>query len=147
MQNLDMPKLEVTKEQLRVIQIALEHYRRIGMGQFSFITEHPTFDEFLSKKYEEDVKTDWAEYHQRMKIVKTALVYPRNLLIDDRSMPESGSWGIYHPDVDESCRVAFDIMQVIRHEKWKVNPNRNSFTVDSGVHLTNEGSKKIKVEL
>lgn len=142
-----MPKIEVTDEQLRVIQMALEHYGRVGIGQFNFITEHPTFENFLAKRHIKNDGTDWSKYHQRMKAVKVALTYPRNLLIDDMSMPQNGSWGIYHPDVDESCRVAFDIKQVIRHEKWKANPNRNIFTVDSSVHLTSENSEEIKVEL
>lgn len=144
-----MPKLEITEEQLQVIQKALETYSRIGIGQFTFITEHPTFERFLTKKFKkEDGKTDWARYHSRMDTVKAALQHPRNLLIDDMdSMSVQGSWGIYHPDVDETCRIAYDIEKVIRHEKWKNNPDRSEITVDSYTYLKTKDSDKIKVEL
>lgn len=143
-----MPKLEVTEEQLVIIQRALEHYGRVGIGQFSFITEHPTFEKFLVNEFTNgNGKTDWSKFHQRMDEVKTALTYPRNLLIDDMSMPKHGSWGIHHPDVDESCRVAFDIEHVVRHEKWKVNPNKSNYTVDSSVDIISKHGEKIKVEL
>lgn len=143
-----MPKLEVTDDQLLVIQRALEYYARIGIGQFCFISEHPTFENFLVKEFKkENGETDWNKYHQRMNRVKAALTFPRNLLIDDMHMPENGSWGIYHPDVDESCRVAFDIAQVVRHEKWKVNPNKSDVSVADSVHFTSQDSAEIKVEL
>src|SRR5690606_38101867 len=143
-----MAKLDVTDEQLGVIQTALEHYARIGIGQFNFITEHPTFDNFLYNELKnEDGETDWTKYHQIMTKVETALTYPRNLLINDMSMPGHGSWGVLHPDVDESCWIAFDIMQVIRHARWKINPNKKYETVDSSVHFTSKGSEKEKVEL
>jgi hypothetical protein len=60
-----------------------------------------------------------------------------------------GGWGIHHPNVDDSCREAFDIIQVIRHEFWKRDPERSSMTVDSSIHFTSDKgeSSKIKVEL
>jgi hypothetical protein len=65
-------------------------------------------------------------------------------------MNSNGSWGIHHPSVDDSCRMAFDIVQVIRHEKWKNNPDRNTMTVDSHTHFTHRkdnSSNKIRCEL
>ena len=59
----------------------------------------------------------------------------------------NASYGIYNPNVDESCRIAFDIIQVIRHEYWKANPNRSDITVDSSVHLSTKDSDKVKVKL
>lgn len=83
--------------------------------------------------------TDYGKYHDRRLIVDTALVYPRNLLIDDMTMPEHGSWGIHNEDAHDTCRMAFDIIQVIRHERWKRNPERSSVTVDSSIHFTHRG--------
>jgi hypothetical protein len=40
----------------------------------------------------------------------------------------------------------FDILQYIRHEFWKENPNRSNMTVDSSLSLTSE-TPHIKVEL
>ena len=65
-------------------------------------------------------------------------------------MPKNGSWGIYHPSVDDSCRQAFDIVQVIRHERWKRNPNRSQATVDSSIHFSHRkdnSSDKIKCQI
>ena len=97
--------LELTEEQLSLVQEALDFYSRIGIVQF-------------------------------------CLTQPRHMLITDPLMPEHGSWGIYNSEVDDSCRIAFDIIQVIRHEKWKMSPNRSSVTVDSHIHFshTKDGS-------
>ena len=99
-----------------------------------------------------DVKlsTDWSKLHDIEKMVDNSLLYPRNLLIQDREMPLHGSWGIYHQNVDDSCRMAFDIVQVIRHEKWKQNEKRSNMTVDSHIHFSHrkdDSSYKIKCEL
>jgi hypothetical protein len=66
------------------------------------------------------------------------------------TMSQHGSWGIYNHSVDDSCRIAFDIIQVIRHERWKRNPNRSEVTVDSHIHFSHrkdKTSEQIKVEL
>lgn len=94
--------------------------------------------------------TDYSKYHDVRDIVDVALIYPRNRLINDMDMPQHGSWGIHHPAVHDTCRMAFDIVQVIRHEFWKQNPNRSDMTVDSHIHFTHRkdnSSDQIKCEL
>jgi hypothetical protein len=193
-----MNTLEVTDEQLRLIQQALDFYSRIGIGQFERIKDHPTFERHLENvcrpnreprvgdrtpqgeileikdgkalingsvdkktghwcdkkewKKLETVKlsTDYSKYHQIRETVDKALVEPRNLLIQDLSMSRNASWGIYNERVDDSCRVAFDIVQVIRHEYWKRDPKRSSITVDSHIHFSHradESSNKIVCKL
>ena len=44
-----MTTLTVTKEQLRLIQEALDMYSRIGIGQFWVIKEHPTFEKIIKE--------------------------------------------------------------------------------------------------
>jgi hypothetical protein len=80
--------------------------------------------------------TDYERYHRVRDSVDSILVQPRNMLINDPNMSRNGSWGIHHPSVDDSCRMAFDIIQVIRHERWKANPDRSEMTVDSHIHFT-----------
>jgi len=70
----------------------------------------------------------------------------RNLLIQEE-MHKNASFGIHNSDVDESCRVAFDIIQVIRHEFWKQNPFRSEMTVDSNVYIYTEDGFKIKCKI
>ena len=193
-----MNVLELTDEQLWVVQKALDFYTRIGIGQFERIKEHPTFENHLyeycrpkrdpqigdrtsqgeiieikegkalingsvdkktghwcdKKEWRKlkDVKisTDYSRLHEIKDAVDQSMVLPRNMLITDPSMPKNGSWGIYHPSVDDSCRQAFDIVQVIRHERWKRNPNRSQATVDSSIHFSHRkdnSSDKIKCQI
>ena len=106
----------------------------------------------LEWKKLKDVKlsTDYNRYHEIRKSVDACLVQPRNLLIQDPTMPEHGSWGIYNESVDDTCRIAFDIVQVIRHERWKRNPKRSDITVDSHIHFSHRNdnsSYKIRCEM
>jgi len=89
---------------------------------------------------------DYSQYHEIRDRGEKVLNEGRNILLQDQ-IPNNGSYGIFNPQVDESCRVAWDIVQVIRHEFWKANPGRSGITVDSSVHLSTENSNKIKCEL
>lgn len=94
--------------------------------------------------------TDYVRYHEARKNADDILLQSRNILINNPFMSKNGSWGIHHPSVDDSCRMAFDIYQVIRHERWKNDPNRNEHVVSSHIHFTHrkdESSNKIKCEL
>jgi hypothetical protein len=89
---------------------------------------------------------DYGLYHDIRDKAERILNQGRNVLLQEE-IPNNGSYGIYSPDVDESCRVAYDIHQVIRHEFWKSDPDRSSITVDSSVHLRSKDCNKIKVKL
>ena len=75
---------------------------------------------------------DYEKLHSLEDKIDLQLNIARNLLYGEE-MGKNGSWGIYNDKVDESCREAYAILQVIRHEFWKQNPNRSSITVDSSV--------------
>lgn len=142
-----MTTLHLTEEQLRVVQQALDLYTRIGIGQFERIKDHPTFERHLyNQLMDEDGKADYARYHEIRLMADTKLMEARNLLIQEDLHPQA-SWGIFNEKADESCRVAYDIVQVIRHEFWKSNPDRSELTVDAGVNLRTEDGDKIKCEL
>ena len=192
-----MAALEVTEDQLHLIQRALDFYSRIGIGQFDKIKDHPTFEKHLHKEFAvgsgpfkvgdrtmrgevvevcpkgrwiktkghwgngeeirmwEDIEnieysTDYTRYHSVREQVDQALVKPRNMLYNNIEFGNlNGGWGIHNPNVDDSCREAFDIIQVIRHEFWKRDPERSDITVDSHIHFTSDKgeSNKIKCEL
>jgi hypothetical protein len=96
------------------------------------------------------LSTDYSRYHKIRDNADACLIQPRNMLITDPLMSRHASWGIHHPSVDDSCRIAFDIIQVIRHEKWKRNENRSDSTVDSHIHFTHRkdnSSQQIKCEM
>lgn len=189
-----MNKLEVTDEQLTLIQTALDFYSRIGIGQFDVIKDHPTFQEHLYKEFAkqgsieigdktqrgdvveigkdfiktkgswgngkeikkwtdvENVKhsTDYKRYHMVRDNVDRMLIQPRNMLCNELDLPRHGSWGIHNPKVDDSCRMAFDIVQVIRHERYKQREDNDRIGVDSHIHFSHtkdDSSGKIKCKL
>lgn len=143
-----MATLTLTEDQLRLVQRALDFYSRVGIGQFREIKDHPTFSNHLHNEFKkEDGKTDYTKYHEVRDAVDIMLVQPRNMLCNDPNLSQHGSWGIFHPNVDESCRVAYDIIQVIRHEFWGANPDRSENTVDSSVMLWTKDGGEIKCDL
>lgn len=89
---------------------------------------------------------DYGLYHDIRDNAEKILNQGRNMLLAEE-IPNNGSYGIYNPEVDESCRVAFDLIQVIRHEFWKADPGKSSMTVDSSVHLSTQDSGKIKCKI
>lgn len=91
------------------------------------------------------LSTDYSKYHEIRDAVDMALIQPRNMLIQDLSMPQHGSFGIHNKKVDDSCRQSFDIYQDIRHHFWKKDPNRSNITVDSSVHYSSKRHKKVKI--
>jgi DNA modification methylase len=143
-----MPTLTVTEEQLRLIQQSLDFYSRVGIGQFERIKEHPTFESHLYNEFkDENGKTDYSKFHSVRDEVDEIFTQAKRLLYNQQSATKNGGWGINHYNVDDSCRDAFDLVQVIRHEFWKKNPNRSDITVDSHINLTDSKNENVKVEL
>lgn len=181
-----MATLEVTNDQLRLIQQALDLYSRVGIGQMWPIVEHPTFEKHVKGRVTKkgpiqvgdrtnkgkvlEVGDDWVivqdvyysdkepekwslkevrhstnytEYHKIMDMAKAIFAQARNILIGE-NMNEHASWGIGNINTDESCQEAFDIIQVIRHEFWKHNPDRSDITVDSSVTLFSGTTQNVK---
>lgn len=89
---------------------------------------------------------DYGVYHSVRDRATELFVEGRNLLTQtDRHV--NSSYGINHPSVDESCRVAFDVMQAIRHEFWKRNPDRMSMSVASSISVHSKDGHKIKCKI
>lgn len=142
-----MATLTVTEDQLRLIQEALDMYSRIGIGQLTVIKDHPTFESLTKKRFTRDDKVNYESYHHQRTVADEYFTLGRNRLWEYGDMGTHGSLGIYNNEVDESSRVAYDILQVIRHEFWKANPNRSDWVVMASTHLSTKDSDKIKVDL
>lgn len=142
-----MTTIQLTEEQLRLVQDALEMYSRIGIGQFWVIKDHPTFEKLLRSKCTSGGETDYGLYHEMRDAADKHLSLGRDTLICNSTLGLHGSYGIFNEKVDDSCRVAYDIVQVIRHEFWKRNPDRSENVVMADKMLTTKDSDKIKVEL
>lgn len=132
-----MTTLLVTEDQLSLISRALDLYSRIGIGQLDKLLDHPTFVN-ERKLYCKDANgnTDWVKNSDLKEETERRLVHARELLLPNDHLPLNASLGIHSPNVDESCRVAFDIHQVIRHEFWKAGPNPSKMQVMSSISFT-----------
>ena len=120
-----------------------------GKALIAGSVKNKMWDEEHEWKKLEDVKlsTDYTKFHKIRDNVDARLAEVRNTLIQDYSVGKNGNWGIYNEKVDETCREAYDILQVIRHEFWKADETRSSITVDSSIHLTTKDTGNIKVAL
>jgi len=90
------------------------------------------------------ISIDYGAYHNHRFLISNIIESCKRYI--DKSLIDKQHFGIYSDKVDDSCRVSFDILQYIRHEFWKENPNRSNMTVDSSLSLTSE-TPHIKVEL
>jgi len=107
-----------------------------------------TKEEIKEWKDVENVKLsiDYSLLHDIQNKGEKILNQGRNILLQEE-IHDNASYGIYNTNVDNSCRVAFDIIQVIRHEFWKANPNKSSITVDSSVHLSTTNTNQLKCQI
>lgn len=88
---------------------------------------------------------DWDEFHNNNYILEVQLAGIRNQMINEKDLSVHGSLGIHHPEVDDTCRQSYDILQIIRHELWKNNPNRSQITVDSSISLSADNKINFKI--
>ena len=93
-----------------------------------------------------NLSTNYEMYHKIRSETDELLLLAKEKLVQE-PVYSNGGWGIFNPNVDVSCLEAWDILQVIRHEFWKTNPNSSRHTVDSHLHLTTQDSNKIKCNL
>ena len=80
-----------------------------------------------------DVKlsTDYERYHEMRNAARQVLYTGRNILYGSDEISSNGHWGIYNKQVDDSCRIAYHLHQVIRHELWKQQEDALNYTVDA----------------
>jgi hypothetical protein len=87
---------------------------------------------------------DWSSVHDTKDKIKDFFTQIKHMISGEYF--GNGNYGIYNDSVDESCRKAYDIIQIIRHEFWKSNPIRSEMTVGSSINLSHPESK-VEVEL
>ncbi len=87
---------------------------------------------------------NWNEYHNAKNKIESLFSEVNRIILQDPTLPDGSSIGIHNPKSKESLD-AFDIIQVIRHEFWKNDPDHSDITVSSSVNI-NIGPK-VKVEL
>lgn len=83
-----------------------------------------------------DIKlsVDWEQVHKTRDKVKSICSELKNTIANDsRITSPNASYGINRNNEGTHNTDAYDMIQVIRHEFWKANPNRNDITVDSSI--------------
>lgn len=93
------------------------------------------------------LSVDWEKVHETRDRVRFLCNELKNIISGDPNIfHQNASYSIGRQKEGEHNTTAYDMIQVIRHEFWKQNPNRSSMTVDSSI--TKFGSKPlIKVEI
>jgi hypothetical protein len=89
---------------------------------------------------------DWGEIHRLRDQLNYHFNHIKCMIDGETQFSNGGHLGIHNPKVDESCREAFDIVQVIRHEFWKEDPKHSTITVDSSISLCTS-APQVKVGL
>ncbi len=90
---------------------------------------------------------NYEAYHATKNTIKNYCSTIKNLITDDSHISSpNASYGIGRIDEGQQNIDAYDMIQTIRHEFWKVNPNRSNMTVDSSICKFGI-SPLIKVEL
>lgn len=120
--------LNCTVSQLYLIMNALDLFSRIGIGQLEHVLEHWGVDEYMDNKFRKDGKVDWSALHEEKDLLKSLLNEVKRILFD---CPPNGSHGIGSDKVSDMNRVAYDMIQVIRHELYKLRGDKQTMTVDA----------------
>ena len=109
--------IKVSANQMRIIQNALEYFFRVRMGQFFDLAHDIAFEGF---NYKNHLDEEFSERAERRIAAET--LFDKGYLA-----ATGGEWRIKTPDVEN----AIDIWHVIRHQRWKDNPNRSDCTMDA----------------
>ena len=96
-----MYQLKVSEEQAQVITDALELYARVGMGQLDHIGEHPDLQMRILKREEISFDT-----------IRSILEMVKQTVFD---LPPNVYHSLGCPEISDKNRVAYDLVQVIRH--------------------------------
>lgn len=88
---------------------------------------------------------NWESYHKDKKEIEYMIGNIKNI-ITNHKIGVNGNYGIYNKEISDSCREAYDIHQVIRHEFWKEHDDKDFMVVSSSVTLTSD-KEKVNVKL
>lgn len=136
-------QLELTERQARLLSYACDSMARIIEGQ------DRTYQDMMEAAWEKrckeatgkmmDEEWDGGWYNMRADAERMIMEMKKRF------------WGLgpnalYGVNYDESADIIWDIYQVIRHQLWKDNPSRSSYTVDAseGVQFGTEPMAVIK---
>jgi len=106
--------LTLNEEHRKVLQDALDMYSRVLMGQWEIVAE----------KLQETQQLEAKKAH----LLRDNLDAAKQQLL---GFGNGASHGIHNPNVKDEARVAYDLVQVLRHEAWKRQEHPSRMSVDS----------------
>lgn len=120
----------------------------IGEG---FIRTEGTWDGALETRTWNDVdqikhSIDYDLYYELRRQAERTLNLGRNQLLTEE-LSDHSYWSIHSTSVDKSCKDTFDMLQIIRHELWKNQPNRPNHVISSRVNLIDGSNSNFKCEI
>lgn len=130
--------LELNEPQIHLVKGALEEYFRIRMGQWRDLADSLASKNIDVSPENPHHKEIFARYLVEREAVEKVLNCVGDIL-----------WGSPYDNPKSSEQlIAEDIWQVIRHELWKDNPNRDSWCVDSRepLRVSQEPLPEVRVE-
>lgn len=125
--------IEVNENQVYIIREALDFYSRFIMGQFEQIDRlminHSDF---------------WRDYDNRERL-DSLIKEMRDIIYPE--LKGYAHWGIFNDRCPQESKIAYDIIQVLRHELWKIKDDKRNFTVDANPPLQSGNEELCKVEV
>lgn len=110
-------ELALNDKQADVIIAALELWARIGCGELTALLGHPE----ISRRLTTDKGVTTEDVRRLLEHLKIGVF----------GLPRNAYYGIVSSDITESNRIAFDLMQVIRHRlSWSRAGNPAERTPD-----------------
>lgn len=123
--------IECNEKQAYIIKDALDFYSRILMGQFS------EFENLFIGSYN----------YKYMNEINKLLMKIRDYIYPE--LKGYASWGIFNKKCPENSKIAYDIIQVLRHEMIKVrDPEKKyGYGVDCNEPLQTSKEELINVKV
>ena len=100
--------INCSEDEANLIARALELYSRVGMCQFTHLTDNHSLQKLLWDKMElaPNIQDEFRRKAEQLSNICTGHT-------------GGGNYGIFHEKVGEDCKIAANLYQTIRHEFWK----------------------------
>jgi arginyl-tRNA--protein-N-Asp/Glu arginylyltransferase len=129
-------QLTINEKQLEALVKSTEAFSRICTGQLMYALEEGWTDKLYG-----NLPSDQKD------MIEAKLKAVTLILSEGQFDGYSGSYGIYNPDISPHAATSYNILQVLRNQRFKDRgDNKESmFTVDSSVTICN-GEEPVKIE-
>jgi len=125
--------IKVNETQAGIIKQALDFYSRFLMGQFERIDDLMMW------------KSNYSKDQQKSERLNALISEMRDIIYPE--LNGYAHWGIFNPKCPEESKVAYDVIQVLRHELWKLDPDKRYSTVDAGRPIQSSEEELCRVDI